>query len=152
MNHKARIYVIPVLLLCAVLSIIISGCIISGCSKDKEADFVSNPTTTDSTTSSTPTVTLTWDAPTTYTDNTALFETVIKEYRVYYSTLPITQTATSSVYTVSRPDPTSALTPTSLTVNNNISLATGTYYFRVTAVDIDGAESDFSNEVSKNIQ
>ena len=143
MHHKARIYVIPVLMISAVLSFIILGC-----SNNNETDFVSNaalPASNPTTTLST----LTWDAPTTYTNSYVLVETDIKEYRVYYSTSPGSY-STGNFYSIS--DPNNALTPTRVTVSNIISQATGTYFFVVTAVDKDGAESAFSNEVSKNIQ
>jgi hypothetical protein len=146
MYHKARIYVFPVLLLCAVLSFIISGC-----TKNNEVGFtpkavlpISNPTTTNTTTT---TQTLTWEAPITYTNGDALAENSITEYKVYYSTIPGSY-APGSFYSVS--DPNSALTPTSVTVKDVTSQATGTYYFVVTAV-VNGAESAFSNEVSKQV-
>ena len=141
MYQKARLYVTSVILFCVVLL---------SCCSNKDADFdprsalASNPTTTAST------QTLTWDAPATYTDGSNLVETDIKEYRIYYSTSPITQT-TASVYSIFS-DPDSGLTPTSLTVNDVISQATGTYYFRITAVDTTNMESDLSNEVSRNFQ
>ena len=136
-------------MLCAVFSIVISGCIISGCSKDKEATFdpnaTSNPTTTENLTdiTSNPTVTLTWDAPTSYTDGSPLAPGDLKEFRIYFSTQPGSY-STSSYYTVLAP-------ATSITVTEIISQSAGTYYFVVTAVDTTNMESDISNEVSKEL-
>ncbi len=73
-------------------------------------------------------VTLLWDANT---------ETNIAGYRVYYG-------SASRAYVA----PISVGNQTTYTVKN---LGPGTYYFAVTAFDTTGAESDFSNEVSKTI-
>jgi hypothetical protein len=131
--HKTRLYVIPILLLCATLSIIISGCYKS------EAHFEAPPTT----------LTLTWDAPKNYTNGDCLADTDIIEYKVYYSTSHITH-PTVSFYPIFI-DPNSAATTISVNVRDMISGATGTYFFVVTAVDRNGAESDFSDEVSKKL-
>jgi fibronectin type 3 domain-containing protein len=79
-------------------------------------------------------VSLTWDAPATYTDGTAL--TDLAGYKVYYGT-------SSGHYTQS----VIVGNATNSTINN---LASGhTYYFAVTAYDSAGLESGFSNEVAK---
>ena len=143
MYHKTRTYLFPALLLCSILPIMISGC-----SKNKEADLALNSNL--ATSNPTSTLLLAWIAPTNYTNGDVLAETDIKEYKVYYSTSHITQ-PTGSFYSVS--DPTSSLTPTTVKVKDIISQATGTFYFVVTAVDKTyGQESDASNEVSREIQ
>ena len=93
------------------------------------------------------TATLTWVAPTRNVDGTAL--TDLADYKIYYGesshkytkniTLPITSTlcrregdADVCSYTIR-------------------GLAAGVYYFAVTARDIAGHESGYSNEVSKEI-
>ena len=79
---------------------------------------------------------LSWDPPTTNADGSPL--TDLDGYRIYYGT-------SSGAYV------------TTLDVGNVITstitnLTDGTiYYFAVTAYDLSGNESDFSNEVSKNI-
>jgi hypothetical protein len=133
MYHKFRISVIRIILLCAVFLIIISGC----SSNNKEATFVPNSQT------------LTWDAPKTFTDSTALAEADITEYRVYYSTSHITQPTVSfhSVFF----DPNTSVTPKTVSLKDINFQSTGTYFFVVTAVLINGMESVSSNEVSRQI-
>jgi hypothetical protein len=77
--------------------------------------------------------TLAWIAPTTYTDGTTL--TSLWGYKIYYGTSPGNYTISVNVGNV-----------TTYTVTN---LSTGTYYFAVTAYDISGIESSYSNQVSK---
>jgi fibronectin type 3 domain-containing protein len=81
-------------------------------------------------------VTLLWDAPTTYTDGTPV--TGFVGYKVYYGTASRVYT-----YVVDVQDKTThtidALTPGT------------TYYFAITAYDSSGIESDFSNELSTTI-
>ena len=79
--------------------------------------------------------TLSWDKPLTNTDGTAL--TDLAGYRLYYGTGAGTYTKTVDVGNV-----------TTYTINT---LAQGTYYFAVKAVNSSGAESDFSNEAIKTI-
>lgn len=164
MYHKVRLCTIPIILLCSVLAIIVSGACLSGCknSQANDAKFASStpdtitpvtptPDTTTSETSTTGTTpvstlattdpTLVWDAPKTYTDGSALLD--LKEYRVYFSTSP-SPYSTGSYYQV--PAPTS-----SVKVKDVISLGTGTYYFVVTALDSINRESDPSNVVSKHL-
>ncbi|MBI5548773.1 MAG: fibronectin type III domain-containing protein [Deltaproteobacteria bacterium] len=80
---------------------------------------------------------LSWDAPTTFTDGSAL--TDLSGYRVYYGTAPGSSSATVNV--------------SSPTVTYTISNLPGgaTYYFSVTALSASGGESAHSAEVSKTI-
>lgn len=87
--------------------------------------------------------TLAWDRPLTYTDGTELLESDLKEYRVYFSTVSGSY-PTGTYYPVPAP-------ATEVTVTTVISQGTGTYYFKVTAVDKNDSESDYSNEVSKGL-
>ncbi len=79
---------------------------------------------------------LSWNAPTTNTDGTAL--TDLAGYKIYYGTASGNYTTTINVGNV-----------TTYTINN---LAPGTYYFAATAVNSAGNESGYSNEASKTIQ
>jgi hypothetical protein len=86
-------------------------------------------------------VTLTWDAPTTYTDASPLDPlTGLSTYKIYYGTAPNMYT---QVVTIANPGTT--------TITESLNLAGGTYYFVVTTVDISGAESNYSNEAIKTI-
>jgi fibronectin type 3 domain-containing protein len=79
---------------------------------------------------------LTWDAPTTNTDETPL--TDLDGYKVYYGTSSGSYTTSINVGNV-----------TTYTVTG---LSSGTtYYFAVTAYDLSANESDYSNEVNKTI-
>jgi hypothetical protein len=80
------------------------------------------------------TATLSWNAPTTNTDGTPL--TDLAGYKVYYGTKSRTYTNSTVIGKV-----------TTYTIN----LASGTYYFTVTAYDSTGLESTFSNEAAKTI-
>ncbi|HEX8947797.1 MAG TPA: fibronectin type III domain-containing protein [Dissulfurispiraceae bacterium] len=82
--------------------------------------------------------TLSWDAPTTYTDGTALSD--LAGYKIYIGASPGNYTKSVDVGNV-----------TTCTIDS-LSLAPGTYYFAATAYDAEGKESVFSNEVSKTIQ
>lgn len=81
--------------------------------------------------------TLTWTAPTTNTNGSAL--TDLAGYHVYYGTSPSTL---STVVDVANP------ATTSYTVSN---LASGTWYFAVNAYTTSGIESSLSNTGSKSI-
>ncbi|HYA88445.1 MAG TPA: Ig-like domain-containing protein [Nitrospirota bacterium] len=88
-----------------------------------------------------PTVTLIWDAPTSYSDGTPLNPaTDISTYHVYYGTA-------SGVYTmvVSVPNPATS------TITDTLTLPHGTYYFVVSDVDAAGEESSYSNEITATI-
>ena len=88
---------------------------------------------------------LTWTAPTTNADGTAL--TDLASYRVYYGTSTVTCPGGSTFVTV--PSAT-ASPPPGTTVNYRLTgLQTGTtYYVGVTAVDTSGNESSCSNAAS----
>jgi fibronectin type 3 domain-containing protein len=73
-------------------------------------------------------VPLTWDASTSPS---------VTHYRVYWGTA-------SHAYT-------NVNTIGNLTTHLVLNLELGTYYFAVTALDADGNESDFSNEISKTL-
>jgi hypothetical protein len=76
-----------------------------------------------------------WTAPTTHTDGTPIVGG-LKEFRVYQGTAPRTY---STIYTVPAASPRQII----------LTLPTGTFYFAITAVTQEGAESDYSNELSK---
>jgi hypothetical protein len=92
--------------------------------------------------SSSTTISLAWDPPTSYCDGSDLVPAGIKEYRIYYRT-ETSSYSTGSYYPVSAP-------ATSVTVTN-LNLPSGTYSFIITAVDQMNMESGFSNEVSRTI-
>jgi hypothetical protein len=126
MYHKVQICA-PIISLCAVVAIFVTGCFISGCRSNSN---------------STPEASLSWNAPTTFTDGSALLD--LKEFRIYFSTSH-NPYSTGSCY----PVPASS---TSVKIRDFISHGAGTYYFVVTAVDATNRESDPSNEVSKYLQ
>ena len=139
MCSKARIGTIPLLLFCALFALFISGCNENRANADFSA---SNSVSGLNSAATLPPTTLTWDAPTTYSDGSAMLE--LKEYRVYFSNTP-------NPYSTGNYHPVSALA-TSIKVRDVISQGTGTYYFVVTAVatvDSTDRESDPSNEVSR---
>lgn len=80
--------------------------------------------------------TLTWDPPTTNADGTPL--TDLAGYKIYYGT-------SSGNYT-------KVIDVGDVTTYKVEGLNPGTYYFTVTAYDISGNESGYSNEVSKTIK
>jgi hypothetical protein len=132
MYHKVQICA-PIISLCAVVAIFITGYSISGCrsNTNSTAKFTTPETTT-------PAATLSWDSPTTFTDGTALLE--LKEFRVYFST-------SHNPYSFGSCYPVFA-SSTSVKLIDLISQGAGTYFFVVTAVDATNRESDPSNEVS----
>jgi hypothetical protein len=86
-------------------------------------------------------VTLAWDAPTSFSDGTSLNPlTDIATYKVHYGT-------TSGSYTqvVSIPN------PGTTAISSTLNLTPGTYYFVVSDVDTSGVESNYSNEISTTI-
>jgi len=94
--------------------------------------------------------TLSWNAPTTYTDGSSLdpFSTPLK-YRIYYGTSSGTYT---EAVDVKNPTTTvDAASPETTTITSTVSLAPGTYYFVVAAIDTSGQESNYSNEASKTL-
>jgi len=99
---------------------------------------VSNHTTLTVTGSST--VSMTWDAPTQFMDGSPLNPgTDLQSYKLYYGTVSQTYT---QVITFSNPG--------TSTVTQSVTLPTGTYFFVVTSVALNGNESLYSNEVSKS--
>jgi hypothetical protein len=96
------------------------------------------------------TATLTWNAPTAYTNGSHLdpFSVALK-YKIHYGTSSGTYTQTAEVT-----NPTTAVdaaNPATITVTSTLSLAPGTYFFVVACIDASGQESGYSNEVSKTI-
>ena len=85
---------------------------------------------------------LIWNAPDTYTDGNQIQPGDLKGYRIYYRIENCVYSVDNS-YFVSVP-------ATSETIPE-LNLRPGKYYFVVTAVDIMDAESDFSNEISRQI-
>jgi hypothetical protein len=145
MLRKVRIFTIPVISLFTVLAIIILGFCLSGCKSNNASYNAKYPsstpdtTTPDTTTPTTAAPTLAWDAPTTYSDGSALLD--LKEYRIYFSNSSGPY-STGNFYTVSAQT-------TSIKARDLISQGTGTYYFVITAVDSTNRESNPSNEVSR---
>jgi hypothetical protein len=79
---------------------------------------------------------LSWDAPTENVDGTPL--TDLAGFNLYWGN-------------ASRQYDSSVALKTPGALSYRIELAPGTYYFSMTAIDVDGNESAFSNEVSKLI-
>jgi len=90
----------------------------------------------------TTTGTLSWNAPTTNTDGSAL--TDLAGYKVYYGTVSGTYAGSINM---------AGKNSTSLSVATLASTVPvrGTYYIAVTAYDTSGFESNYSNEVSINL-
>ncbi len=78
-----------------------------------------------------------WSAPTENVDGTPLDD--LNGYRVYYGDFSGSYVGSEDV-------------ADSLATTANLTLAAGDYYVAMTAIDIDGNESDFSNEVFKTAQ
>ncbi|HEY9199219.1 MAG TPA: putative Ig domain-containing protein, partial [Gammaproteobacteria bacterium] len=85
-------------------------------------------------------VTLSWVAPSTRTDGTALSLSDITGFRIHYGTSAGNYTSSVSVN-----DPTA----TTYTLQD---MAPATYYFTVTAIDADGQESGYSSAVNTTVQ
>jgi len=89
------------------------------------------------------TITLSWVAPTTYVDGTALSLSEISMYQVGYGTSPRGSNASyPNVVNVANPNTSSV----SYTLN---SMPSGTYYASVRVVSTKGGVSDWAAEVSK---
>lgn len=82
--------------------------------------------------------TLTWSAPSTRTDGTSLSMSEIDGYRIYMGESESDLT------------PVMDINDNTLTVYTFTNLSAGTYYFSVTAYDMDGIESGFSNIISRS--
>jgi Putative Ig domain len=109
---------------------------------DGRGGTASLPAFTLTVTGSSPTgsATLSWDAPTQYTDGTPMSATDLAGYHVYHGM------SASNLNDVIMVD---GATTLSYVVNN---LVAGTHYFAVSAVTVTGAESALSNVGSKTIQ
>lgn len=93
------------------------------------------------------TVSLSWLAPNAREDNSALTESDIKEYVIYYRTSQDAPYEGASSFTVSA-DETGAV-PTELVIEN---LQAGkNYYFAGVTIDKNGASSKFSDEIMKTV-
>lgn len=104
------------------------------CQPDAPADFTGPPDQV-----RTFSITLAWDPPTTDATGAPLID--LASYRLYYGqSTPITKDNSTMVEVAS--DPTFTLTD----------LPAGIYYFAVTALDMDGNESDMSSEVSAELR
>ena len=90
--------------------------------------------------------TLTWTAPTTDVGGGAL--TGLSGYYAYYGTSARTDADPKVCGMCGYTTKTAGISETRLTINN---LASGTYYFSITAYDPSGNESVFSNEGTKTI-
>jgi len=97
----------------------------------------SPPPTGGSTPATTGSATLSWSPPTTREDGSAL--TDLAGFKVYYGTSPDDLSSTIT------------LNSSSTTTYEIDNLSAGTYYFMVTAIDSNGAESPSSSMVSKTI-
>lgn len=122
-----------------ILLFVLFAMITTGCGGGNTTVAANNPgTSTNSTTStntnsvstsstSTGTITLHWSAPTTRANNTAISLSDISGYRLYYG-------------------PSATDTPNSINIKDGtatqytVSLPSGTYYFRIAAIDTSGYE------------
>lgn len=120
---------------------------LSGCGGSAGTDIsasASSPSTSISSTSSTPapaatnrTASLSWTAPTTNSNGTAL--TDLAGYHIHYGTSASSLSQTINV-------------PNAGTVTYTVTgLTTGTWYFAITSYTTSGLESSLSNEGSKTI-
>jgi len=116
--------------------LVLAACVLGGCHQDPtRVSTVSAGTS--ATNKASGTATLSWQAPTTNTDGAAL--TDLAGYRIYYGT-----SATALSDTI-------RLTSVGLQTYVIQNLASGTWYFAVTAVASTGVESALSDVVSKTI-
>jgi hypothetical protein len=120
---KTIIDVVKVIFIYLLLIFLISGC--GGCGGGSSSGDSSRNSSV-----------LTWDAPTTNDDGTPLI--ALAGYKIYYGTSPGHYSTVIDVGNLTR-----------YKVKN---LRPGTYYFAVTAYNIIGNESIYSNEVSKKIE
>jgi Fibronectin type III domain len=122
----------------AVCAAVLAGCNDSTSSAAADASSATTPTSTvGSETPSSKSATLSWDAPTTNTNGTAL--TNLAGYRIYYGSSPKELSQSVTINT----------TGTQTYVIDD--LAPGTWYFAVMALTSAGAESALSNVVDKTI-
>lgn len=130
------------------LLIIAAGTGCSGQGTDQPGLGGVNPNVASSTTfcdnepNATTGVTIAWDVPYQYSDNSPLDFSEIQGYKVYFGT----QTKQyNNVIFVDDPAMTSCAIPV------NTSDSTSTYYVAMTVVTKDGLESDYSNEIVRSI-
>jgi len=120
---------------------VLVACVLAGCGQGSSgASTATGPSTTASTSPPPPpsgNATLSWQAPTTNTDGAAL--TDLAGYRIYYGT------------SAGNLSDTIQLTGVGLQTYVIDNLASGTWYFAVTAVASTGVESALSDIVSKTI-
>jgi len=129
-------YKIITIFLATFLFVILEGCGVSGGSGDKGTNGgTTNPG------GGTPAAgMLLWDQPTSNTDGSPI--TDLTAYRVYYGTTPGSYIASINVGNV---------TSVSLSVLSSTVPAPGIYYIAVTALDVTGNESAYSNEIQKKL-
>ena len=99
----------------------------------------SNGDSRDNTNPSVGSVSLSWTAPSTRADNSYLPMTELRGYRIYYGT-----SANDLNVLVDLNDN----TITNYSINE---LPSGSYFFSITAYDLDGQESGLSNVISKDV-
>ena len=120
---------------------VLVACVLAGCGQGSTSvSTATGPSTTASTSPPPPpsgNATLSWQAPTTNTDGAAL--TDLAGYRIYYGT------------SAGNLSDTIQLTGVGLQTYVIDNLASGTWYFAVTAVASTGVESALSDIVSKTI-
>ncbi len=93
------------------------------------------------------TISLSWLAPNAREDGSALTESDIKEYVIYYRTSQDQAYESASTFTVSADE--TGVAPTELLIEN---LESGTnYYFAGVAIDKNGSSSKLSDEVMKTV-
>lgn len=107
--------------------------------KTKECDVFS---TTTATAPSTYNVKLSWTIPTTRQNGTPLALSELKGYEVYYATDSSTSTANDTVVKV---------TGGSINTSTISALPAGTYYFSISAIDVNGVKSPLSAMVSTKV-
>ena len=84
------------------------------------------------------TCTLQWDAPSTRTDSTAVSVSDIIGYRLYYGTSATDLPKHIDIQNGS-------------TMQYDITLPTGSYYFQISAIDTNGSEGQKSTTIKKSI-
>ncbi len=85
-------------------------------------------------------LTISWNAPTTYTDGSSLNLSDLQLFKIYYGSVSGIYDHTVIVLNSGTPS-----------LSQTLTLAPGNYYFTVTSVDILGQESNYSNEVNRTI-
>ena len=130
------------LLLFMIASLIIGGCGGGNTSvADNSQNSTSNSTsnnTTNNTGSSKGSITLHWIAPTTRLDNSSVSLSDISSYQIYYGT-----SITDITNVISINDGTAT--------QYTVTLPSGSYYFRISAVDSNGNEGQESAAVQKTL-